>query len=98
MAGRKSNAQRAMELANTLRNELKYDPLAELVRIAKRTKTKDEVKKQIAVELMQYIYPKQKAVELDQNNGQPVVFNIDLTGNATTPNIYEDEDGSAVAS
>lgn len=96
MAGRKSNAQRAMELAATLRNELSYDPLIELVKIAKSSKAKAELKKQIAVELLQYIYPKQKAVELDQSNGQPVVFNIDLTGNSSVP-TDEDEDGLTVA-
>ena len=84
---RKTNAQRAQELANTLRHDLQYDPLVELVKLAKHSRVDASLKKQIACELMQYIYPKQKAVELDQSNGQPVIFNVDLGASNNAANV-----------
>ena len=61
-----------------------YNPLEELIKLAKHSRIDPKTKIRIATELMQYMYPKQKAIELDQNQGQPVTFNFDLGGQKVT--------------
>lgn len=51
-----------------------YDPLVELISIARSTKSSVAEKIKIAQELMQYVYPKVKAMATDPNMGD--VINI----------------------
>lgn len=51
-----------------------YDPLNELVSIARSTKSSVSEKIKIAQELMSYVYPKVKAIATDPNMGD--VINI----------------------
>ena len=70
--------KRAEELISRMQDG-NYDPLEELMKLAKQSRVKPELKLQIARELMQYRYPKLKAIEHDTKSEQPVVFNFDLS-------------------
>ena len=64
------------ELLRRLRLELKYDPVKELVELAKSAKTNSSEKIKIASELLSYYQPKVKAVELNPNAGEVIKVNI----------------------
>jgi len=76
---RMTNKRRADQLLALMKDN-NYNPLDELIKLTKHSSMDARTRIKVAIELMQYVYPKQKAVELDQNQGQPVTFNIDLTG------------------
>lgn len=73
---------RADELMRRLKHEHNFDPLAEVIKLVKTSKKlEDKDKVKICQDLMQYQYPKMKAIEISSDAGQPVIFNFDL-GNA----------------
>lgn len=77
-----SKKRRADLLLHTMK-EGNYNPLEELIRLATSKGVDTKTKIKIATDMMQYVYPKQKAVEVDQKQGQQVTFNFDLTGAST---------------
>lgn len=89
---RMTKQKKAEELARRLEYELNYDPLEELVKLAKHSRTNSAVKKQIAVDLMPYKYPKLKAVEVDQSGGKPVIMNFAMPADHPTIAEMQEED------
>lgn len=90
---RVTKQKRIEELARRLEYELNYDPLVELVKLAKHSQTKAEMKTKIALELMPYKYPKLKAAEVDNSGGKPVVLNFAMPASnnmSITPEFYEE--------
>lgn len=69
-----SKAEKIDNLLRKMQFGLGYDPLVELVSIAKKPSTTTLQKIKIATELMTYVYPKIKAVATDPNMGD--VINI----------------------
>lgn len=64
------------ELIRRLKAEFHYDPLSELVKLAKSEKTSSGEKVKIATEILSYMVPKLKAVEVKQNHGETIKINI----------------------
>lgn len=56
--------KRTQELLDKLR-ELNFDPLENLVVIANDETTSTELKVKINIELLNYVYPKRKAIAMD---------------------------------
>ena len=76
-AGRAPSLGKAEKIDNLLRKMqmgLGYDPLVELVSLARKPSTTNSEKIKIAQELMGYVYPKVKSVSTDPNMGD--VINI----------------------
>lgn len=74
-----SKATRAEQLISQMKDQ-NYDPMEELIKIAKCSRTNAALRVQIAKEIMQYAYPKQKAIEVDHRQETPITFNFDLSG------------------
>ena len=64
------------ELMRKLKYGLGYDPLIELVKLAKSSKTTCSEKIRIASELMSYYQPKLKPMEVNPNEGEVINVNI----------------------
>lgn len=64
------------ELIRRLKYGLKYDPLVELVKLAKSQKTTASEKIRIASELLSYYQPKLKPMEMNPNEGEVINVNI----------------------
>lgn len=67
---------RGDELLRRLRNEFRYDPISELIKLAKSEKTSTGEKVKIATEIYSYIAPKLKAVEVKQDQSDHIKINI----------------------
>lgn len=89
MARRQTNAQKAAELQRHLKDK-NYDPIVEILRIAKGHNTKSDIRLKIAMDLLPYVYAKKKAVEMTAPP-QPVTFNFDLSGETANGNKVQDE-------
>lgn len=63
-------------LLRRLQYEFNFDPLEELVALAKSNKTSVGEKIKISQELMGYIVPKLKNVEVNQHQGEVIRVNI----------------------
>lgn len=63
-------------LVQRLATEFKYDPIEELVKIAKSSKSSLELKAKINQELVQYYLPKIKAVDTNPNAGEVISINV----------------------
>lgn len=63
-------------LVQRLASEFKYDPIEELVKIAKSTKSSLELKAKINQELIQYYLPKVKAIDTNPNAGEVISINV----------------------
>lgn len=63
-------------LVQRLATDLHYDPIAELVKLAKHPKTSPELKAKISSELMQYYMPKLKAIDTNPNAGEIISINV----------------------
>ena len=86
-AGRAPSLMKAEKIDNLLRKMqmgLGYDPLVELVTLARKSTTTNGEKIKIAQELMGYVYPKVKSVSTDPNMGD--VINITVQ--------YDDSDAA----
>ncbi len=64
------------ELVRRLRNEFGYDPLSELIKLAKSDKTSSGEKVKIATEIFSYYMPKLKSVEVKQDQSDHIKINI----------------------
>lgn len=76
-AGRAPDLSKTERIDNLLRKMqmgLGYDPLVELVTLARKPSTSTNERIKIAQDLMSYVYPKVKAVTTDTNQGE--VINI----------------------
>lgn len=74
-AGRAPSLGKAEKIDNLLRKMqmgLGYDPLVELVSLARKPSTTNGEKIKIAQELMSYVYPKVKSVSTDPNMGDVI--------------------------
>lgn len=58
-------------LMQRLANEFKIDPLAELVKLARRSDN-DKLRKEIYAELMSYYMPKMKAIDHNPHQGETI--------------------------
>lgn len=63
-------------LVQRLASEFKYDPIEELVKIAKSSKSTLELKAKINQELIQYYLPKVKAIDTNPNAGEVISINV----------------------
>lgn len=81
-------------LLRRLQYEFNFDPLQELVALAKSNKTSVGEKIKISQELMGYIVPKLKNVEVNQHQGEVIRVNImfptDENGAAGLPKLDVD--------
>ena len=74
-AGRAPSLSKTERIDNLLRKMqmgLGYDPLVELVSLARKSSTTNGEKIKIAQELMSYVYPKVKSVATDPNMGDVI--------------------------
>lgn len=53
---------------------LKCDPVTVLARVANNKKVAPEIRVNAAGKLMEYLYPKRKAIEVSNADGEPFVF------------------------
>lgn len=67
---------RAVELQRTLQYKLKFNVVDELIDLYNDSSTKTPDKIRIALELMRYLYPQLKAMEIDQREGEKICVNI----------------------
>lgn len=63
-------------LVQRLATEFHHDPIAELVKLAKSSKTTPELKTKINQELVQYYLPKIKAIDTNPNSGEVISINV----------------------
>ena len=77
-------AEKIDNLLRKMQMGLGYDPLVELVTLARKSTTTNGEKIKIAQELMGYVYPKVKSVSTDPNMGD--VINITVQ--------YDDSDAA----
>lgn len=64
------------ELLRRLKFEFDYDPLSELISIARADDTTNQEKIRIAQEILGYYQPKVKAISLNPNAGETISLNI----------------------
>ena len=67
---------RAIELQRMLQYKLKFDVVGELVDLYRDPDTKPSDKRQILTDLMRYLYPQLKAMEIDTRDGEKICVNI----------------------
>lgn len=67
---------RAIELQRTLQYKLKFNVVEELIDLYNDPSTKTPDRIRIALELMRYLYPQLKAMEIDQRDGEKICVNI----------------------
>lgn len=63
-------------LMQRLAMEFKYDPIKEMIKLAKHNKTSNELKFKIASQLTDYYLPKVKAIDTNPNQGEVISINI----------------------
>lgn len=73
------------ELLRRLRFEFGYDPIKELVHLARSAKTNSTEKIKIASELLSYYQPKMKAMDFNPNAGEVINVNISFPDEETAP-------------
>ena len=73
------------ELLRRLRFEFGYDPIKELVHLARSAKTNSTEKIKIATELLSYYQPKMKAMDFNPNAGEVINVNISFPDEDTAP-------------
>lgn len=78
------------ELIRRLRYEFGYDPIKELVSLARSVKTNSSEKIKIASELLSYYQPKVKAMELNPNAGEVINVNISFPDEDSAPKGLHD--------
>ena len=69
--------KRTHELVDRL-HDLGVDPVAGLAEIAKDENAPLEIRARVQMELMAYLYPKRKAVEVAGPNQPPIVINLGI--------------------
>ena len=73
------------ELLRRLRFEFGYDPIKELVNLARSAKTNSTEKIKIASEQLIYYQPKMKAMDFNPNAGEVINVNISFPDEETAP-------------
>jgi len=68
---------------------LGYDPLVELVSIARKPSTTNVEKIRIAQDLMSYVYPKVKSVSTDPNMGDVINITVQYDDNESAKKLQE---------
>jgi hypothetical protein len=86
--GRKS---KAVELQRMLKYKLKFDVVEELIDLYQNNKTTNSDKRQILTDLMRYLYPQLKAMEIDTKQGEQIKVNIVFPGAEIKQDNTEDE-------
>lgn len=95
---KKPRASRAPDLSKTERIDnllrkmqmgLGYDPLVELVSIARKPSTTNVEKIRIAQDLMSYVYPKVKSVSTDPNMGDVINITVQYDDNESAKKLQE---------
>lgn len=84
-----SNTERIDNLLRKMQMGLGYDPLVELVKLAKKPSTTNMEKIRIAQDLMSYIYPKVKAVSNDPNMGDIINITVQYDDNESAKKMQE---------
>ena len=75
---------RAVQLQRMLQYKLKFDVVDELIDLYRDPDTKAGDKRQILSDLMRYLYPQLKAMEIDTREGEKINVNIVFPKNLTT--------------
>lgn len=91
-AGRAPDLSKTERIDNLLRKMqmgLGYDPLVELVKLAKKPSTTNMEKIKIAQDLMSYVYPKVKAVSNDPNMGDIINITVQYDDNESAQKMQE---------
>lgn len=92
-AGRAPDIRRTDSIDNLLRKlqlGLGYDPLVELVALARDKKSTNKEKITIASELMSYVYPKVKATATDPNMGDVINITVAYADDAPAKELEAD--------
>ena len=84
-----SNTERIDNLLRKMQMGLGYDPLVELVKLAKKPGTTNMEKIKIAQDLMSYVYPKVKAVSNDPNMGDIINITVQYDDNESAKKMQE---------
>ncbi len=64
------------QLIQRLAFEFNFDPVAELVKLAKSNRVSSDLRAKISMEFMQYFMPKMKAIDTNPNQGEVININI----------------------
>lgn len=67
---------RAIELQRQLQYKLKFNVVDELIDLYRDPDTKSSDRRAILTDLMRYLYPQLKAMEIDQREGEKINVNI----------------------
>jgi len=81
---------RAIELQRQLQYKLKFNVVDELIDLYRDPDTKASDRRAILTDLMRYLYPQLKAMEIDQREGEKINVNIMFPDN-TTKNVDVDK-------
>lgn len=84
-----SNTERIDNLLRKMQMGLGYDPLVELVKLAKKPNTTNAEKIKIAQDLMSYVYPKVKAVSNDPNMGDIINITVQYDDNESAQKMQD---------
>ena len=63
-------------LVQRLAMEFEFDPVAQLVELARHKYSSPDLKAKISMELLQYYLPKLKAIDTNPNQGETISINI----------------------
>src|SRR5690349_21126382 len=78
--------RRTVELSDRL-TELGVDPVAQLAQIALDDDAAAELRARVACELLAYLYPKRRALDVNAGSQQPVSIHIGIPVKAVAPAV-----------
>lgn len=70
-------------LIQRLAAEFGHDPVEELIKLARSSKTSSDIKMKINMELLNYCIPKLKAIDTNPNQGETISVNVILPSKST---------------
>ena len=71
---------RAIELQRLLQYKLKFNVVEELIELYRSGELKSSDQRQVLSDLMRYLYPQLKAMEIDTRDGEKINVNIVFPG------------------
>lgn len=76
VADTSKKTSRALELQRMLQYKLKFDVVGELIDLYRNGDLKESDKRQLLSDLMRYLYPQLKSMEVDTRDGEKINVNI----------------------
>ena len=82
---------RAMELQRQLQYKLNFNVVDELISLYNDSSTKNSDRRAILTDLMRYLYPQLKAMEIDQRDGEKINVNITFPKDCKVADVAADK-------